>query len=114
MLLFRWYYQNWSFDLDNTLIDEKSYENNLVCSISYKSLINSKRLRIRSNKIDGFIRVYDETRYLVLTRSKKYDFIYKRIRYLKSAKSGTTDIISHSYAKIKVDSYNSLPFNDLS
>ena len=80
----------------------------------YKSLINSKLLRIRSNKIDGFIRVYDETRYLVLTRSKKYDFIYKRIRCLKSAKSGTTDITFHSYAKIKVDSYNSLPFNDLS
>ena len=30
----------------------------------YKSLIDSKSLRIRSNKIDGFIRVYDVTRYL--------------------------------------------------
>ena len=26
------------FDLDNILIDEKSYENNLVYNISYKSL----------------------------------------------------------------------------
>ena len=52
-------------DLDNILIDEKSYENVLVFNIWYKSFINSKLLRIRFDKIDGFIRVYDGTRYLV-------------------------------------------------
>ena len=41
------------------LIDEKSYKNILVYSASYKSLIDSKPLRIRLDKIDGFIRVYD-------------------------------------------------------
>ena len=41
------------------LIDEKSYKNILVYSVSYKSLIDSKPLRIRLDKIDGFIRVYD-------------------------------------------------------
>ena len=44
------------------LIDEKSYKNILVYSVSYKSLIDSKPLRIRLDKIDGFIRVYDGTR----------------------------------------------------
>ena len=68
------------FDLDNILIDEKSYENILVYNISYKSLNNSKPLCIRFDKIDGFIRVYDGTRYLVLLGSEKYDSIDNRIR----------------------------------
>ena len=42
------------FGLVNTLIDEKSYENILVYSISYKNLIDSKPLRIRFDKIDRF------------------------------------------------------------
>ena len=71
------------FDLDNTLIDEKSYENILVYNISHKSLIDSKALRIRSDNINGLIEVYDRTRYLVLFESEKYDCIYhNRIRYL--------------------------------
>ena len=39
-------------------------------------------------------------------KSEKYDSIYNRIRYLISVKSGITCIISHNYAKIKVDSYD--------
>ena len=66
-----WYYFNdiiktEDFDFDNILIDEKSYENILVYNISYKSLIESKPLHIRFDKIDEVIRVYDGTRYLVL------------------------------------------------
>ena len=98
------------FDLDNILIDEKSYENILVHYILYKSLIDSKPLRITFNKIDGFIiRVYDGIKYLVLFGSEKYDFICNRIIYLISVKSGITSIISHNHAKIKLDSYHSLP-----
>ena len=59
------------FDLNNVLIDENSYENILVYNISYKSLIDSKPWRIRFDKLDGFIRVYDRTKYLVLFRSEK-------------------------------------------
>ena len=55
MLLFR------NVDLDNILIDEKSYGNILVYSISLKDLIDSKPFRIRFDKVDGFIRVYDGT-----------------------------------------------------
>ena len=40
---------------------------------------NSKPLRIKFNKIDGFIRIYDGTRYLVLFGSEKYDSIYNKI-----------------------------------
>ena len=46
-----------NFDLDNILMDEKPHENILIYDISYKTLIDSKPLRIRLDKIDGFIRI---------------------------------------------------------
>ena len=52
------------FDFDNNiLLDEKSNENILVYSISCKTLSGANPLRIRFNKVDAFIRVYDGTRY---------------------------------------------------
>ena len=42
---------------------------------------------LRSKKTDEFIRVDDETRYLVLFGGEKYDFMYNRIRYLIGVKS---------------------------
>ena len=74
-----------------------------------KGLVDSKPLCIRFDKIAGFIRVYDLTRYLVLLGNERYDSLYKSIRYLISVESGTTYIISNNYAKVKVDSYNFLP-----
>ena len=59
------------FDLDNILIDEKPYENILVYDISYKTLIGTKPLRIRFKKVDGFIRVYDGTRFELLFGGEK-------------------------------------------
>ena len=50
------------FDINNILIDEKPFENILAYNISYKSLIDCKPLRVRFNKINGFIRVYNGTR----------------------------------------------------
>ena len=51
---------------DNILIDEKSQENILIYNISHKTLIGPKPLRIRFDKVNGFIRIYDGTMYLVL------------------------------------------------
>ena len=53
------------FNLDKILIDGKLYESILVYNISYKNLI-AKHLLIRFDKINGFIKVYDGSRYLVL------------------------------------------------
>ena len=97
------------FDLDNFLIDEKSHEDILIYDISCKTLINSKHLRIRFDQIDGFIRIYDGTRYLTLFGSEKYDAKYNRIRYLINLKSGIKYIFSHYFTKIKIDSYDYLP-----
>ena len=98
-------------DLDIILTDKKLYENIIAYNFSHKNL-NNKPLRIRLDKIDGFIRVSDGTRYLVLFGSKKYNPIYNRIRYFMSVKSGITYIIFHNYAKAKVDSYYSLPLEE--
>ena len=97
------------FGFDNILIVEKSYEDILAYSISNKSLIDFDWLRIRFDEIDGFLRVYDGTRYLVLFGSEKCDCIYSRIIYFINLKIGSTYIISHNYPKIKVVLYDSLP-----
>ena len=71
-------------------------------------MIGPKTWRIKIDKIDGLVRIYDGTRYLTVFGSEKYDTIYDRIRYLISLKSGITYVFSHYFAKIKVDSYESL------
>ena len=60
---------------------------------------------MRFDKIKGIIRIYDGTRYLSLLGSEKYD----KIRYLISLKSSIPYMFSHCSAKIKVDSFDSLP-----
>ena len=90
------------FVFDNILINENSYENILVYDISLKILIGVKPLRIRFNKVNGFIRVYDGTKYLVLFGDEKYYFIYSRIRHLMGIKSVVTYVISHNYEKSKL------------
>ena len=66
------------FDFENTLLGKKWCENILIYQILYTNLIDAKPLRIRFNKVygyNGFIRVYDGTRYLVLFGPEKYDGI---------------------------------------
>ena len=58
--------------MENFLIDEKSRESILIYdTLIYKTLIVSKPLRIRFDKVDGIVRTYDETKYLTLFGSKK-------------------------------------------
>ena len=52
----------------------------MIYDISYKTLIDSKPLRVIFNIIDGFVRIYDQPRYLALFGSEKYDTIYNRIK----------------------------------
>ena len=89
--------------------NEKSNENILIYDISYRTLIGAKSLCIRLDKIHGFIRVHNGTRYLVLISPEIYDAIYSRITYLISKKSGIKYVVFHNYARNKVDSYDSLP-----
>ena len=59
------------FRFDNIMLNEKSYKNVLVHNNSYKTLIGDKPLCISFDKVDGFIRVYVGTRYLVLFGTEK-------------------------------------------
>ena len=81
----------------------------MIDDISYKTLMGTKPVHIRFDKIDGFIKVYDGTSYLVLFSSERYNPIYKIIRYLDSEESSITYSISHNFAGIRIDSYNYLP-----
>ena len=58
------------FDIDNISKNEKSHENILIYDISYKTLIGPKPFQIKFDKIDGFIRIYDASRYLKLFGSE--------------------------------------------
>ena len=52
--------------------------------------------------------IYDRVIYLELFDPESYDAIYNRTRYRISEKSGIADIINHNFARIRIDSYNSL------
>ena len=108
-----YYFQNIikieDFNFDKISTDEKSYEIILFYSISNKTLSDAKPLHITFATIDEFIRFYDGTIYLVLFGSEKHDFSYNKIRYFIGVKSCIIYVISDNYAKIKVDSFDSLP-----
>ena len=76
-------------------------------------MVGAKSLRIRFDKGDGFIIVYNGTRYLILFGGEKYDLIYNSFRYLIWVKSGIKYVIFHNYAKNKVDSCDSLPLEKI-
>ena len=97
-------------DIDfDILLDEKSHENILTHDNSYKAFMGAKPRYIRFDKIDRIIKTYDGTRYLELFGPKLYNAIYDRINYLVSKKSDAKYIINHNFARIRIDSHNSLP-----
>ena len=85
MLLFLITIKVEDFGVSNILLDEKSNKNILIYDVLHKTLIFRKLLGI-----DGLIRNYDCTEYLVLFGFQKYNAIYDRIRYLIGLKSGIT------------------------
>ena len=48
----------------------------MIYNISYKNFMGAKPLRIRFDKIGGFINIYDGTRYLVLFGPERFNAIY--------------------------------------
>ena len=68
-------------------------------------------MRIRFEKTNEFIRVHGgEFRHLVLFDYGLYDKICDN---LISKKSGIIGIINHNFRKIRIGSYNSLPFEKI-
>ena len=97
---------------DNILLRKNSYkkcEIILICDISYETFMFAKPLRISFNKIDGFMNIYDGTRYLVLCEFERYNVLSNRIKYLINEKGCIINSINHNFTRIRIDSYNSLP-----
>ena len=88
---------------------KEKFENILIYDISYKILTSTKPLRISFDEIDGFIKIHNGIRYLVLFGCGWFDKICDTIKYLISQKNLTTDSINHDFVRIRIDSYNSLP-----
>ena len=68
-----------------------------------------KPLRTRFDEVYGVIKIYDGTRYLELFGSWFYHRIYDRINYLIGENSSYKYAINLNFARIRIDSYNSLP-----
>ena len=68
-----------------------------------ENFVGAQPLRIMFGKVDGLIRAYDGTTYLVLFGPKKCDTIsYKSKKWYYT-------FFFHNYAKFKIDSNDSLP-----
>ena len=67
--------------------------------------MGEKPLLIWVDKINGCIKIYNGIKYSVLL---EHNEIYDKIRYLLNEKSNIKDSINHSFARIRIDSYNSL------
>ena len=60
-----------------------------------------------------FIKIYDGIRCLVLRDYERYNVISDRINYLISEKSVVINSINHIFARVRIDSYNSLPIETM-
>ena len=75
----------WDRDIgfSDILLDEKLYKEKyeiiLIYDISYGTSTGAKPLRIRFNKIDGFIKIHDKIRYLVSFDYSCCDKIWDKI-----------------------------------
>ena len=100
------------FNFDNILLNEKSYEKFLIFDVSLKTQYCAMSLRIVIlDKLDGYIRKYDETKYLALFHFVGSNQIsFDIIRYLIVLIINTSDAYSHQYMQIKTNSNDNLPF----
>ena len=68
--------------------------------------MGAKPFRIRFHEIDGFIKIYDRLRYLVLFDYGWCDNICDMIKYLITKKSSIRDSINNNFGTISIGSYN--------
>ena len=68
---------------------------------------------IRFGKLDGFIKIHNKIRYLVLVDYSYCDKICDKIKYLIIERSGITDSINHNFRWIRIASYDSLPIDKI-
>ena len=89
---------------------KEKYENILIYDISYKTSASTKPLRIRYNKISKAMMKLD-IQYCF--DCGWFDRICDRIKY-KMKNKDITDSVNHTFVRIRIDSYNSLPTEKIS
>ena len=105
----------WDIDINfsDNILDEKLYKEKWGKYLNLGHFIQNfngwKTISFRLDKIDGFIKIHDRIRYLILFNYGWFDKICDRIKYLISEKSGITDTTNHNFERIRTESYNSLP-----
>ena len=70
------------FGYHNITLDEKSNENIFIFDFTYQTFVAASSLHIRFHKIEGFIRVYDRSRYLVLFKPENVMLFTTRLHIL--------------------------------
>ena len=108
----------WDRDIEfrDILLDKKSNETSkkfLIYDISNKTSTGAKTLRIRFDKIDGFIKIHNKIKYLVLFDYSYCDKTCDKIKYLISEKSDITDSSNHNFGRIRIDLHGSLPIEKI-
>ena len=92
----------------NILLDQKFYQNISFHNILYKTPTDPRPLRIRFDKIDGFIISLDgKIKHLILFDYGLFSKICDKVKYLISKESGITNSINHNFGNIRINSYNS-------
>ena len=80
-------------NFSNILLDKKLYENISVYNILYKTPTGPKPLRIKFDKIDGFIISLDgKIKHLISFDYELFNEICDKIKYIISKKGGIANI----------------------
>ena len=86
----------WDIDIDfsdillNQKLYKEKYDNMLIYDISYKTSMSANPMHVSFDEIDGFIKIHDGIRFLVLFDCSWCDKICDCIKYLISEKNGIT------------------------
>ena len=102
-------------NFSNILLDKKLCQSISVCNILHKTPIGPRPLRIRFDKIGGFIIALDgKNKHFILFDYGLFNEIGDKIKYLISKKIVLIIIrINHNFGKIRIDSYSSLPIEKI-
>ena len=100
-----WYYfddkiNGTKINFSNILLDKKLYKNILIYNMLYKTPTGPKPLRIRFDKVDGFIIFLDgKIKHLILFNYGLFSKICDKIKYLISTETGIRNTITHNLGR---------------
>ena len=117
-----------NFDPNNIKLDEKSYKKILINYIGYKTIKDSKCIKIYSvnrlylifNKVNGYFEKTNRNKYLTQVSTneskekiKRYEELWSKPRDLIRSITKNSDYYNEKYMKIKFNSDEKLPLNKM-